>query len=139
MARVQQQTGPVCAWIAGLISTLVLVGPCRGQPSQASEMTRLPEGKVAAIDSGTRNVSEAMVRPYRASLDSLQLRCTEPRERIGDIAFTGANLLRSQKSVHVSILRFLQMMEGSIPRVSSTERVKCAEIAAALVALTNRQ
>ena len=139
MARAQQQTRPVYAWIAGLISTLVLVGPCKGQPTQASEVTRLPEGKLAAIDSGTRSVSGAMVRPYTVSLDSLQLRCTETRERIGDFAFTGANLLRSQKSVHVSILRFLQMMEGSIPRVSSTERVKCAEIAAALVALTNRR
>jgi len=105
------------------------------QTELAAALTRLPEGKLAAIDSGTINVTEAMVSPYKLALDSLQGRCSEPRDRLGDFAVVGVEEL-NKKAVSITILRFLEMMVDSIP--PEVGRLRCAEIAASLVVLTDR-
>jgi hypothetical protein len=132
---VNLKTYCVSAALGALLAVLVQGCGEQQQNPEAARLTQLPEGKLAAIDSGTRNVTEAMVRPYAIALDSLQARCVEPRDRIGDFAVVGVEQL-SAVGKKLSIGSFLEMMNGSIPEEAAKDQIKCSEIAAALVVLS---
>lgn len=117
------------------ISSMLLGCGQQGESAEAARLLQTPEGKLAAIDTGTRNVSESMVQPYRSSLDNLQRQCMESRDRISDFSVVGVENL-TKVGNRVTLLQFLNMMEGALPDELGTTRLSCAEIAAALVVLS---
>jgi hypothetical protein len=114
----------------------ILAGCSDGTAGMEVTNSSPPEAKLAAIDLGTRRVPPDTIATYASVLDRLQGKCTEPRDRIGDFAVVGVDQLKEEKGMEVTIYRFLRMMDDSVP--SSTDKLKCIEIAAALVTLTER-
>jgi hypothetical protein len=97
-----------------------------------------PEAKLASLDAHTTTIPESTVRTYGSVLDQLDPKCTEDRERIGDIATKGVELLQGRKGVKMSYLKFLQAMNDSIPPGTESLNLKCAEIASILVTSISR-
>ena len=93
------------------------------------------EGKLAAIDLHSYDVPSHVVTQYATVLGRLQAKCSEPKTRIGDFAVVGVKSLK-KKNVNMTILQFLQNMDGSIPDEMPDDTMKCAEIAAVLVTLS---
>ena len=98
--------------------------------------TSPPEAKLAAIDTQSPTVSQALVNVYATLLDRLDQKCPEDRSFIGDIAVKGVQLLESEKDVKMTLLQFLAAMDKSIP-AEAAGQVRCTEIAAALVTMIN--
>jgi len=96
------------------------------------------EAKLAAIDEATTVVSVGLIRQYASLLNRLDPKCKEDRTLVGDIAAKGVELLREEKGVRTSILKFLQAMDDSIPEEGASLNLSCAEVAAALVVMIDR-
>jgi len=94
------------------------------------------EGKLAAIDLHSYDVPSRVVAQYATVLGHLQAKCSEPKARIGDFAVVGVESLK-KKNVNRTILNFLKDMDGSIPDGTPDGTIRCAEIAAVLVTLSD--
>lgn len=123
-----------------LILVALLTGPLTVSFAQNVRVTDSspPEAKLAAIDQGSTVVSRSRIRDYGRPLNRLDQKCKEPRERIADYAVKGVELLKEKKNVRMSILRFLQAMDESIPKGSESLDLSCAEITALLVTMIDR-
>ena len=88
--------------------------------------------KLAAIDNNGSRVSE-----YDALLDSLTGKCQESRIGVSDVAVRGTQVMMEEKNISISAMELLQAMDKSIPN-DSTLNLKCAEIAASLIVMTDR-
>ena len=96
-----------------------------------------PEAKLAALDAHSKTVQQGAIGEYARLLDGLDRKCKEDRERIGDIAVKGVQLL-AKKKVAMTHRQFLQAMTDSMPKGSETLNLGCAEIAAFLVTMIDR-
>lgn len=96
-----------------------------------------PEAKLAAIDTDNTEVPPSTVQEYKKLLDDLDQKCTENRAQIGDIAVKGVQLF-SEKKITMTLLKFLESMNGSMPEGSQTLNLRCAEIAAMFITMTDR-
>jgi hypothetical protein len=96
-----------------------------------------PEAKLAALDAHSKTVQQSAIGEYARLLDGLDRKCKEHRERIGDIAVKGVQLL-AEKRVAMTHRQFLQAMKDSMPKGSDTLNLGCAEIAAFLVTMIDR-
>ena len=97
----------------------------------------VPEAKLAALDANSKTVQQSAIGEYARLLDGLDRKCKEDRERIGDIAVKGVQLL-AKKKVAMTHRQFLQAMTDSMPKGSETLNLGCAEIAAFLVTMIDR-
>jgi hypothetical protein len=97
----------------------------------------VPEAKLAALDAHSKTVQQGAIGEYARLLDGLDRKCKEDRERIGDIAVKGVQLL-AKKKVAMTHRQFLQAMTDSMPKGSETLNLGCAEIAAFLVTMIDR-
>jgi len=97
----------------------------------------VPEAKLAALDAHSKTVQQGAIGEYARLLDGLDRKCKEDRERIGDIAVKGVQLL-AKKKVAMTHRQFLQAMTDSMPKGSETLNLGCAEIAAFLVTMIER-
>lgn len=98
-----------------------------------------PEAKLASIDAQSTTVARATIDRYTKILNELEKRCPESREQIANFAVTGVKILKESKGVVMTQLQFLDAMNGSLPPGSESLGVKCAEIAAMLATLIDRQ
>jgi hypothetical protein len=96
-----------------------------------------PEAKLAALDAHSKTVQQSAIGEYARLLDGLDRKCKEDRERIGNIAVKGVQLL-AEKRVAMTHRQFLQAMKDSMPKGSDTLNLGCAEIAAFLVTMIDR-
>jgi hypothetical protein len=124
------------SWIAVWIAS-------SGCGSDSSGMSRVSdaspsEAKLAALDARSAVVHDTTVAAYGHLLDRLSNKCVEARERIGDFAVVGTQHLKEGKNVTLSIRRFLEVMNESIPAEAATLQLKCAEVAAVLATTISR-
>jgi hypothetical protein len=96
-----------------------------------------PEAKLAALDAHSKTVQHSAIREYARLLDDLDRKCKEDRDRIGDVAVKGVQLL-AEKNIAMTHKMFLQSMNDSMPKGSETRNLGCAEIAAFLVTMIDR-
>ena len=96
-----------------------------------------PEAKLAALDAHSKTVQQNAIGEYARLLDGLDRKCREDRDRMGDIAVKGVQLL-AEKKVAMTHKKFLQAMNDSMPKGSETLNLGCAEIAAFLVTMIAR-
>jgi len=131
----RQMSRTVVTLAYALIIATVPLG-CGGSQSdnRSAALMQLPEGKLAALDANSPNITESMVQPYRSVLDALQQKCSEARDRIGDFSVVGVGKLR-EKGTNMTIRDFLLMMGNTIPPNAPPGSIKCAEIASAIVVL----
>jgi hypothetical protein len=94
------------------------------------------EAKLAALDTRSNTVQSSIVRSYAELLDHLGHKCKENRQQIADFSAKGVELL-GKKRVTMSHFGFLQSMKASVPDNMPPGVLSCAEVAAALVTLTN--
>lgn len=106
-----------------------------GSPIQVTSTSPI-EAKLAALDTRSNTVQSSIVRQYAQLLDHLALKCRENRQQIADFSSKGVELL-GNKRVTISHFGFLQSMKASIPDDAPPGILSCAEVAAALVTLTN--
>jgi len=92
---------------------------------------------LAALDAHSKTVQQSAIREYARLLDDLDSKCRENRDRIGDVAVKGVQLL-AEKNVAMTHKKFLQSMIASMPKGSETLDLGCAEIAAFLVTMIDR-
>jgi hypothetical protein len=97
-----------------------------------------PEAKLAALDAHSKTVQQSAIGEYAHLLDGLDRKCKEDRDRIGDVAVKGVQLL-AEKKVAMTHKQFLQAMNDSMPKGSEALNLGCAEIAAFLVTMIDRQ
>ena len=97
----------------------------------------VPEAKLAALDAHSKTVQQGAIGEYARLLYGLDRKCKEDRERTGDIAVKGVQLL-AKKKVAMTHRQFLQAMTDSMPKGSETLNLGCAEIAAFLVTMIDR-
>lgn len=91
-----------------------------------------PEFLLAAIDKGSVSVSDAEVRPYEQVLDRLELKCTQSRSMIGDMAVRSVELLEEQGLVGETNLTMMEAVDLAIP---DGMEMDCAEIYAAIITI----
>jgi hypothetical protein len=96
-----------------------------------------PDAKLAALDAQSKTVQQSAIREYGRLLDALDRRCRENRDRIGDVAVKGVQLL-AEKRIAITHKKFLQLMNDSMPEGPATQNLGCAEIAAFLVTMIER-
>lgn len=96
---------------------------------EVSEQLTVAE-KLVIIDSNSGREHE-----YNRLLDSLVPKCGESRIGVSDTAVRGTEVMKEQRNISMSALEFLAAMDGAIP--SGVEGMKCTEIAAALITLTD--
>lgn len=94
------------------------------------------EAKLTALDKRSNTVQSNTVRQYTELLDHLALKCKENRNQIADFSVKGVERL-GKKRVTISHFEFLHSMKASIPGDVPPGVLSCAEVAAALVTLTN--
>ena len=94
------------------------------------------EAKLAALDTRSNTLQSSIVRQYAQLLDHLALKCKENRQQIADFSTKGVELL-GKKRVTISHFGFLHSMKEAIPDDVPPGILSCAEVAAALVTLTN--
>ena len=97
-----------------------------------------PEALLAALDQGSMLVSQSLVQKYRRILDSIDPKCKETNKQIADFTVTGVRLLKEQKKIRMTNLKFLQAMDESLPEDAESLNLSCAEIAALLVTLIDQ-
>ena len=97
-----------------------------------------PEARLAALDAHSKTVQQSAIGEYAHLLDGLDRKCKEDRDRIGDVAVKGVQLL-AEKKVAMTHKKFLQAMNDSMPKGSEALNLGCAEIAAFLVTMIDRQ
>lgn len=106
------------------------------RPSTGPIVNATVEEKLRFLDSAKGATSN--VSAYARLLDSLDHKCKQSRSHIGDMAVLGQKTLKERKNIDLKILRFLQLMDDSIPNVSEATDVNCAETAALLIQLVER-
>ena len=73
------------------------------------------ETLLARIDSNERTPSTTVVRRYGRLLDRLDLRCTDGRSMLGDMAVRATQLVKEDSGKTVKILEVLEVMvEGTV-------------------------
>lgn len=108
--------GRMWAWGVAMV---VLVSACGGKDSI--------ERQLAAAD-GSSSTGD-----YRAVLDSLDGKCREGRQRIGDLGVRGAAALRRERGTTITALGYLQLMDRAIPAGARDQSCEEAAIAVAFL------
>ena len=90
-------------------------------------------GKLAAIDAGTKSITEIQVNPYKTILSKLETKCEDTRSGIADTAVRATELFKSKKGIEVSNLSVMQMIDESIP---AGTKMNCVEIISAIILLS---
>lgn len=86
--------------------------------------------KLAAVVGDDR--SPDAVRPYRIGLNAAEPVCTEGRDRIADIVYTG-RVEAENVGVDATALELLRAIPGAVPR--DAPPTSCADVVASLVVL----
>ena len=122
------------------IASLLVLSPTPLLAQVVTVTTVSPiEAKLAALDSGRMDVKQSTINNYTRLLNELGKKCKEERRLIGDYASKGVELLK-EKNVSMNRLEFLEAMNQSIPENAKAKlNVRCAEISALLVTITNRR
>jgi len=88
--------------------------------------------QLASIDRGELVAADA-AGEYEAALNDLEGRCTEPRQRIGDMAVKAREMILEKSGERVTTLFLLKGVAEALHEVSF--RTSCAEVLAAVVTL----
>lgn len=95
------------------------------------------EAKLASIDARTKVVPLSTIRQYSQVLNSVDRKCKENRTQIGDVTVKGVEILAAKK-VKMTLLKFLQAMDASMPPGAETLQLSCVEIGAILATAIQR-
>jgi len=87
--------------------------------------------KLASVDAGTKlDPDSSAVQEYQAALDALEVNCTNPPRRLGELAVRSQELL-ANGGVAEDLLTILRNVEASMP--ASAPRMECTDIFASYV------
>lgn len=127
-------------WLAAILVLAVIAIGVAVLGGQSSDRTRRDAGgeesvefKLSTLDGSipAGNDDPALVR-YQVTLDALETKCTNGRERLADFAVVAKREL-AERGVTVSLLEFLRSMNDALPTDLGT--TDCTDIAAATVIL----
>jgi hypothetical protein len=124
-----------------LLATVFLAATLLATSTQAQNVTvgstSPPEAKMAAMDTHSTSVPQATLRQYGALLNSVDTKCKEDRAQIANMVAKGVELLE-KKGVTMTYLKFLQSLDGAMPKGSEALNLSCAEMSALLVTMIDR-
>jgi len=95
--------------------------------------TESVEYKLAVVnEGGFVDTDDPLVGQFKSALDALEEKCTEGRQKIGDMAVAAQGLLED-KGIPLSLIRIMQDVNRSTP--SGLGEQPCADIFAVYVTL----
>ncbi len=121
-------------WIAaGIIAIVALYLFADGNDSPPQSVTRQLSvaEKLVLIDG-----NPGRERDYDLLLGDLAVKCGEAKIDVSDTAVRGTQVMKDRRNVSMTVLEFLQAMDGAIP--ANAESTDCTGIAAALITLTGQ-